>query len=505
MTDLCFQLRNRTIHFILFLPKEFHTPPSDNGDLGIIQTFMEVSHAFPSEDFAKNEPTRVEEQPFIPCSNRKIQTMDRHAQHERVRLKLQLDAESDFTTHNNQICFHQSFETVSARETFCTTPEDVIESCRALLDVNLNDTVAKVVREHVHITIGCNTFPLFSLVSGGNGRTLFSFRCVYANCSSFMDIRTFALADKVKWIILCLSHSHGFDTFPARLPRNTIQADVLETVERMVAERRPCSSIKLTCNALCSNSVFQNVLRNPRSKVMNEQSRALRDTVHKSDLWGSEIHLDESNVFVEAFFINSALVSNGLEVVFVFVDDTSCTNSFMFPVIAVLCQDASKATHAVGWGIVRNRTTETFIQFFTFISTSFPRINAFMCDRHYAQSKAIRAVFGDGVHIFHCCVHIARNIKSNTGCDGGLVSKFWAMRFKRTEEAEEQFISSLRRMHSAKKSVFTSQLLESADTYLPSKVDPVLSQYVSPMFTFPGCCVDGLHPQTPNWKNGPCW
>ena len=139
--------------------------PSDSGDLGIIQTFMEVSHAFPSEDFSKNEPTRVEEQPFIPCSNRKIQTMDRHAQHEHVRLKLQLDAESDFTTHNNQICFHQSFETVSARETFCTTPEDVIESCRALLDVNLNDTVAKVVREYVHITIGCNTFPLFSLIS----------------------------------------------------------------------------------------------------------------------------------------------------------------------------------------------------------------------------------------------------------------------------------------------------------------------------------------------------
>ena len=233
---------------------------------------------------AKNEPTRVEEQPFIPGSNWKIQTMDRHAQHERVRLKLQLDAESDFTTHNNQICFRQSFETVSARETFCTTPEEVVESCRALQDVNLNDTVAKVVRENVHITIGCNTLPLFSLVSCGNGRTLFSFRCVYANCSSFMDIRSFALADKVKWIILCLSHSHGFDTFPARLPRNTIQADVLETVERMVADRRPCSSIKLTCNALCSNSVFQNVLRNPRSKVMNEQSRALRDTVRKSDL-----------------------------------------------------------------------------------------------------------------------------------------------------------------------------------------------------------------------------
>ena len=273
----------------------------------------------------------------------------------------------------------------------------------------------------------------------------------------------------------------------------------------MVADRRPCSSIKLKCNALCSNSVFQNVLRNPRSKVMNEQSRALRDTVNKSDLWGSEIHLDESNVFVEAFFTNSALVSKGLDVTFVFVDDTSCTNSFMFPVIAVLCQDASKTTHAVGWGIVRNRTTETFIRFFTFISRSFPRINAFMCDRHFAQSKAIRAVFGDGVHIFHCCIHIARNIKSNTGCDGGLVSEFWAMRFKRTEEAEEQFISSLRKMHSAKKSVFTSQLLESVDTYLPSKVDPVLSQYVSPMFTFPECCVDGLHPPTTELETRAMW
>ena len=125
--------------------------------------------------------------------------MDRHAEHERSRLKLQLDAESDFMTHNNKICFHQSFETVTALETFCTTPEEVVKSCRGLLDVNLNDTVAKVDREHVNITIGCNTFPLFSLVSGGNGRTLFSFRCVYTNCSSFMDIRTFARAVKVKW------------------------------------------------------------------------------------------------------------------------------------------------------------------------------------------------------------------------------------------------------------------------------------------------------------------
>ena len=39
--------------------------------------------------------------------------------------------------------------------------------------------------------IGANVLPLFRLVSGGRGRTLFVFRCVYDGCSAFLEARRF--------------------------------------------------------------------------------------------------------------------------------------------------------------------------------------------------------------------------------------------------------------------------------------------------------------------------
>ena len=93
-------------------------------------------------------------------------------------------------------------------------PDRLVKSCRRLLDADVCDTIATLVRQHVFVTIGCNAFPLFALESGGVGRTLFRFRCVYANCSSFLDVRLFASADKIKWVVVCLSHNHSFDAFP---------------------------------------------------------------------------------------------------------------------------------------------------------------------------------------------------------------------------------------------------------------------------------------------------
>ena len=210
---------------------------------------------------------------------------------------------------------------------------------------------------------------------------------------------------------------------------------------------------------------------------------------------GVDVHVDASNVFVEAFFANTALVARRVPVSFVFVDDTACTNAFMFPLVAVLCRDASKATHAVGWAIVRNRTTSTFERF-AFVAKFFPAITTFMCDSHFAQKNATVNVFGSGVRVLHCCIHIARNITSNTGRGGGLASDFWAMRFKRTAEAEAKFLGGLRRMDRIKNSAFTRHLLNATDSYLPSSVDPVLRPFLEHLFVFPSGVVLGDIPLT---------
>ena len=58
--------------------------------------------------------------------------------------------------------------------------------------------------------------------------------------------------------------------------------------------------------------------------------------------------------------------------------------------------------------LIKNRTSQTLARFFSFVSRYFPATNTFMCDRHFAQRRAISAVFGHDVYFFHCCVHVAR-------------------------------------------------------------------------------------------------
>ena len=290
----------------------------------------------------------------------------------------------------------------------------------------------------------------FALVNGGGDRTLYTFRCVYDKCSAFLDVRKFPGAPKVKWVIVCVSHCHDFSSFPSRTPRNIFHASTVEEFNLEVRKNAVCGEIKMRHNVLCRKDVFQNAVRNTRALSKVDQARSLRNAVHESKVWSSEIHLNDDNVFIEAFFANSVLVSKRLQMGFVYVDDTACSNSFSLPVISVLCRDLSNTVHAAAWGILKNRTTETFVRFFSFLAKFFPLITTFMCDRHHAQRKAITQVFGQTAHVLHCCIHVARNIATHTGQNSVLSRYFWEMRYARTSESETKFLDTLNKVHASK-------------------------------------------------------
>ena len=401
-------------------------------------------------------------------------------QQKRAHMRATLDSLSDFSITQSEITFKQSFVLIEAEESFVIAPKCLIDSCRKLLSLDLDDTVPRIVRDNVTIQIGCNSVPLFALVSGGHDRSLFSFRCVYDGCSAFLDIRRFARADKVKWIMVGVSHCHDFSTFPSRIPRNVFKADLIQEFHAMISNGASSFEIERKFNVLCNKHVFQNAVRDARAVARSDQARALRDVANRSNVWNSVIHLDSDNVFVEAFFVNSVLLARRLDVKFVFVDDTSCSNDFGFPVMSVLCRDLTNAVHALGWGVLKNRTTESFVRFFSFLHRFFPSIEIFMCDRHFAQQRGITLAFGSGVHIFHCCVHVARIITGNMGPCSSLARDFWKMRYERTSDAEARFMTTLNKVHNAKKSMFTSHLINSVDSFLPSKVDPFLKQKTLP-------------------------
>ena len=188
---------------------------------------------------------------------------------------------------------------------------------------------------------------------------------------AFLDVRTLHNADITKWVGMGVSHNHGFSTFPTRMPRNTFTDKTKEAIHKMVLENRPCGEIRMKNDVLCNKDVLYNAMRGAREEMRTDQSRALRDAAALSDVWSSEMQLTEDKIFQEAFFVNSALVSARLRVDHVYIDDTSCTNVFNFPLVSIVCRDDCGTLHCLAWGITKNRTTSSFVRFLTFVSKYF--------------------------------------------------------------------------------------------------------------------------------------
>ena len=188
-----------------------------------------------------------------------------------------LDDTPDFVIDNSSVEFRQTFEILEDLETYTKAPPKIGEAARRVLTLERLDSIAQTIRDTVFFIVGCNKIPLFALVSGGRGRTLFQFRCIFEGCSAFLDVRLFAGADVVKWILMGVSHSHSFNVFPSRMPRKTFSEDVMEEIREMAMKKTPTEEIKMRVGAVCNGDVFQNALRGVRKDICSEQCRALRN------------------------------------------------------------------------------------------------------------------------------------------------------------------------------------------------------------------------------------
>ena len=159
---------------------------------------------------------------------------------------------SDFVVRAGKVVFRKEFRTVTSDESFCVCPDSVVEVAKTLLSVDLVDSVAKTVHDRVVFCLGCNRVPLFALETGGRDRTLYKFRCVFDMCSAFLEVRLFAGVYSVKWVMMGLSHSHGFSSFPRRVPRSTFSAATLERFEEMARQNKSSTEIAM------ANDVFSN-------------------------------------------------------------------------------------------------------------------------------------------------------------------------------------------------------------------------------------------------------
>ena len=228
----------------------------------------------------------------------------------RAEARARLDSAPNVVA-GGEIGFGHAFEAVEDAETFCRAPEDVVDAARRLLALDAADGIAAAVHDTVVVQIGCNRVPIFAMVNGGRGRGLFSFRCVYPACSAFLDVRVLPHADVVKWVIIGVSHTHDFATFPPRMPRNTFGRATQTAIRQMVLQNHTSAEIRLAQGVLCNKDVLYGAVRSARAEMRSEQSRALRDAAATSRVWSSAIHLTEDSVFAEASPTSGCFVSDG--------------------------------------------------------------------------------------------------------------------------------------------------------------------------------------------------
>ena len=112
-----------------------------------------------------------------------------------------LDAASIFAAEGSNVVFFGHVITVETSDYFSNAPHDIVPSLCELVSRPVDGTVAATVKQCVNFNIVSNVVPVFSLVSGGSGRTLFTFKCVFESCRAFLDIRTSASGERVKWAV----------------------------------------------------------------------------------------------------------------------------------------------------------------------------------------------------------------------------------------------------------------------------------------------------------------
>ena len=136
----------------------------------------------------------------------------------RIKLRNELDAAPDFDVSFGGVVFRQHFVTVRFDESYNDVSDETVASVRRLLDIPVYDSLASMMPTHVTFNVGSNRIPPFALLSRGNDRTLFSFGCVFKHCPAFADVRLFRGVERIKWIVLGITHTHDFAAFHTEFP-----------------------------------------------------------------------------------------------------------------------------------------------------------------------------------------------------------------------------------------------------------------------------------------------
>lgn len=166
--------------------------------------------------------------------------------------------------------------------------------------------------------------------------------------------------------------------------------------------------MKLTC----SKDILYNARREALTSLKTNEVKSLLEELNLGNNWYHNVISDLNDTFCGLYCVYLPVAKQIYASDVCFVDDTSCTNKFHFPISAMVVEDENGKSQLLSFAFLESRLKQDFENYFRIVRKCMNQnIRVFVCDRNEAQTQALTTVWPDA-KIIHCSVHIARYLKT---------------------------------------------------------------------------------------------
>lgn len=356
------------------------------------------------------------------------------------------------------------------------TPSELIKEFEKLNGaiIDLKSLVTKI--HDVSIENNCQ----FVSICTGESKKTQVFGCKFHNssfqCKAFVKFYYEKEENKIILDTMNNTHNHLIGQVKTGRSRNTLTSTQKQSIYELTIKGFTSGRIRLLENLTCSPYS----LYSARRKAIKEmRSNEMQDTINEMKKWSNWtniIYKNKSNKFEYSYSFYEPVINSTYVNSLVIVDDTMCTNFYNYALFVMLCVDENLHDQVLGFSLLPNKTTKSFVNFLLKVKERVGNIKVFLTDRCMAQIQALKCVWPEAKIIF-CAVHIARNIK--TEVNGKILYFYTQMRKGIISEKEliQEFCKYINKhlndARYARGVHLLSNLIKEREHWMPSEIDSV--------------------------------
>ena len=262
-------------------------------------------------------------------------------------------------------------------------------------------------------------------------------------------------------------HNHKFEKESYKRMRNTLTQYQREKIVEATRFAISSQNLRISLNLSCTKDVLYGLRRKVITDLKeNEMSNMIKEIEHH-DNWSNIILSDDQNKLESIYIVHDRVAENDYVNDIIIVDDTSCTNYYGLPLVALIAIDENNRNQLLSFALISSREQTSFANYFVKVKEKIGDIRLFVTDRNLSQINAIKEVWPNAF-IIYCHRHIAKNILDKVGIE--MYNNFQNMiNLKITEEQLlDRFTEYIQENEEGFGAKVLENLIKEKDHWLPS-------------------------------------